>query len=62
MKMDSHEKASRLSTSDAVPLVVGVPQLLCAADLAQNEGENALAIQLIEAIYWRLDQLSDDDW
>ena len=55
-KMISWGKANNLITNDAERLVVDVPQLLRAADLAQNEGEAVLAVQLIEAIYTLLDQ------
>ena len=52
------ERVNNLAANDAALYVVDMPQLLRAADLAQDEGEAVLAVQFIEAIY----TLFDESW
>ena len=56
-KMGSRDKPNKVPTGDAALCVVDMPQLLRAADLAQDEGEAALAAQFIEAIYILFDDM-----
>ena len=55
--MGSRDKPNKVPTGDAALCVVDMPQLLRAADLAQDEGEVILAAQFIEAIYALFDEM-----